>query len=158
MLLWADTPAWPEPFRNVLLCGDWTMAKVMLARPEKKGATFDLPETPFLADMRAPSARYSLRPTALAFSPDQSLIVADMGTVWLHSRERIGRILRVKYTGATPPPLARIAAAALTPSTPAAQFMKKLSSNDANERARAALLLGEAKTCSRRARVAEAAR
>jgi putative membrane-bound dehydrogenase-like protein len=145
MLLWADTPAWPEPFRNVLLCGDWTMAKVMLARPEKKGATFDLPETPFIADMRAQGARYSFRPTALAFAPDQSLIVADMGTVWLHSRERIGRVLRVKYTGATPPPLAPIAATALTPSTSAAELMKKLASSDADERGRAALLLGEAK-------------
>ena len=145
MLLWADTPAWPEPYRNVLLCADWTMAKVMLATPARKGATFDLPETPFIADTRAQKARYSFRPTALAFAPDQSLIVADMGTVWLHSRERIGRILRVTYTGPKPPPLAPIAAAALTPSTPAAELLDKLASNDADERGRAALLLGEAK-------------
>lgn len=145
MLLWADIAAWPEPFRNVLLCGDWTMAKVMLATPVKKGATFDLPETPFIANTLGKPGRYSFRPTALAFAPDQSLIVADMGTVWLHSRERIGRILRVRYTGATSPPLAPFAAAALTPSTPAVDLVKKLTSNDADERGRAALLLGEAK-------------
>ncbi len=145
MLLWADAPAWPEPFRNVLLCGDWTMAKVMLARPEKRGATFDLPETPFIADMHTQGARYSFRPTALAFAPDESLIIADMGTVWLHSRERIGRILRVKYTGPTPPPLGPLAGAALTPRTPTAELVKKLGSNDGDERGRAALFLGEAK-------------
>jgi len=144
MLLWADTPAWPEPFRNVLLCSDWTMAKVMLARPEKKGATFDLPETPFVADAHTQGFKYSFRPTAMGFAPDGSLIVADMGTVWLHSREKIGRILRVKYTGATPPPMKATAAAALTPATPAADLMKRLASSDADERARAAFLLGEA--------------
>lgn len=145
MLLWADNSAWPEPFRNAMLCGDWTMAKVMLATPVKKGATYDLPETPFIANTLGKPGRYSFRPTALGFAPDQSLIIADMGTVWLHSRERIGRILRVRYTGATPPPLAPPAAAALKPDAPAAELVNKLASSDADDRGRAALLLGEAK-------------
>jgi putative membrane-bound dehydrogenase-like protein len=133
----------PAPFNQGVMFADWTKAKILFSRPVPKGATFDLPEEPFLADQNVRKAKYQFRPTAVELAPDGSLIVADMGTLWLHSRERVGRVLRVTYTGRDAAKAALPVGAALNAATATAELLDKLSSSDAGERAKAALLLGD---------------
>lgn len=143
--LWVENAKFPAPFNRGVLFADWTKAKVLHSAPVLKGATFDLPENELVADASVPKAKYQFRPTAVALAPDGSLLIADMATLWLHSREPVGRVLRLRYTGtaaATPPSLA---ASALNATAPVETLLNKLGSSDTAERARAALLLGEAR-------------
>jgi len=143
--VWVSSPAYPEPYTDCVLSCEWGRGMIIHCKPEPKGATFELPETTFLADEKLPGAPYQFRPTNIVVAPDQSLLIADWGTSPLYPTTAKGRVLRVKYTGPAPRPVAPHAATLLNSKTPAAELIQLLSSEDAVLRARAAYLLGERK-------------
>jgi putative membrane-bound dehydrogenase-like protein len=143
-------PAFPAPFNDGLLFCDWTRGGILFSQAVASGATFDLPEQPFVMDGKQTKYPYQFRPTAVQVAADGSLLVADMGTLWLHSREPVGRILRVRYTGTDAATPVAVPASALGTATAEADLLTHLTHSDALMRARAVRLLGDRRLASAR--------
>jgi len=141
--LYLSSTKYPALYTNAILSCEWGRGAIIHCKPVPKGATFDLPEQNLVQDARTPGAKYEFRPTVITPAPDESLLIADWGSGPLYPTVGRGRVLRLKYigeTGAVPPPSP---AAALNTKTPVNELLAKLTSANTDEKARAALLLGE---------------
>jgi putative membrane-bound dehydrogenase-like protein len=145
--VWLRGSKWPAKYNNAALLCEWGRARLLFMRPVPTGATFDLPEQPWITDAREPGATHEFRPTTVALAPDQSVLVADWGTGPLYPTSKKGRLFRVTYKGALQPPAPSIddLVAALNNETATELLLQKLEDGQSLERARAAYLLGERK-------------
>ncbi len=143
--MYLHSPAYPPQYNDEFLFCEWGNKLMVHSRPAPKGATYTIPENPFIVQPKSTKSAYTFRPCAAELAPDQSILIADWGSSGLYPEKGVGRILRVTYTGTKPPPVAPTPLENLNVSTPPAQLVEKLSAADPMLRAKAAYLLGELK-------------
>ena len=102
--MYLNSPAFPEPYNKSFLFCEWGNGLMVHSRPVPNGATYTIPEHPFITQPKVAKAPYTFRPCAAELAPDQSIVIADWGSAGLYPTEGKGRILRVTYTGEKPTP------------------------------------------------------
>ena len=95
----------PKEYWGRLFAADWGSARSHAIRLEANGATFT-PRVERFLQQKEGGVR-DFRPTGMAVDARGDLLVADWARDGWAESPRVGRILRVRATGAAPPPIPR---------------------------------------------------